>query len=237
MKLPHDSSPIALVTGANRGIGLEVARQLGARGFRVFLCARDLLRGRAAAEKFAATGARVVALALDVNDPASVAAAAAVFATQADHLDVLVNNAAVLEDESLSILQISPDMFDRTMRTNVRGPLLVAQAFWPYLQKARGRVINVSSGAGSLADGGANIPIYGVSKTALNSLTHKLALAGAADGIVVNSVCPGWVRTDMGGPNAERSVEQGADTALWLATDASRKLTGKFIRDRKEIAW
>jgi NAD(P)-dependent dehydrogenase (short-subunit alcohol dehydrogenase family) len=237
MKSAHDSSPIALVTGANRGIGLEIARQLGARGFRVFLCARDLLRGRAAAEKFAATGARVVALALDVFDPASITAAAEAFATQADHLDVLINNAAILEDEALSILQITPDMFERTMGTNVRGPLLVTQTFWPFLQKARGRVINVSSGAGSLTDGGSDVPIYGVSKTALNSLTYKFALTGAADGIVVNSVCPGWVRTDMGGPDAERSVEQGADTAVWLATEAPRKLTGKFFRDRKEIPW
>ncbi len=233
MKPAHDSSPVALVTGANRGIGHEIARQLAARGFRVFLGIRDSLRARATAERLAANGARLVPLMLDVNEPASITAAARAFAEQAEQLDVLVNNAAILEDDALTILDITPDHFDRVMRTNVRGPMLMMQAFWPCLKRAKGRVVNVSSGAGSLTDGGANIPIYGVSKTALNSLTQKFALTGAPDGIVVNSVCPGWVRTDMGGPNAERSVEQGADTAVWLATEAPRKLTGKFFRDRK----
>jgi NAD(P)-dependent dehydrogenase (short-subunit alcohol dehydrogenase family) len=237
MKSAHDPAPIALVTGANRGIGLEIARQLAARGLRVFLGIRDPLRGMATADKLAAIGARVVPITLDVADPASITAAVQEFSEQTDRLDVLVNNAAILEDDALTILEITADHFDRVMRTNVRGPMLVTQAFWPFLSNARGRVINVSSGAGSLAEGGANIPIYGVSKTALNSLTRKFALTGAADGIVVNSICPGWVRTDMGGPQAERSVEQGADTAVWLATEAPRKLTGKFFRDRKEIAW
>jgi len=237
MKSSYDPAPIALVTGANRGIGLEIARQLAARGLRVFLGIRDPLRGKATADKLAATGARVIPLTLDVADPASITAAAEKFSEQAERLDVLVNNAAILEDDALTILQITADHFDRVMRTNVRGPLLVTQAFWPFLRTAKGRVINVSSGAGSLSEGGANIPIYGVTKTALNSLTHKFALTGAADGIVVNSMCPGWVRTDMGGPQAERSVEQGAETAVWLATDAPRKFTGRFFRDRKEIAW
>src|SRR5690606_28067320 len=115
--------------------------------------------------------------------------------------------------------------------------MLLAQAFWPFLKKARGRIVNVSSGSGSISDPDSNLPMYGISKTALNALTQKLALRGAADGIVVNAMCPGWVRTDMGGPNATRSVEQGADTAVWLATEAPRKLTGKFFRDRKEIEW
>jgi NAD(P)-dependent dehydrogenase (short-subunit alcohol dehydrogenase family) len=237
---PRDSGvPIALVTGANKGIGQEIARQLAARGCHVVLSARDPRRGRDATERLAAElpSAKVSFLVMDVTDKSSVRAAANEFARLSDRLDVLVNNAAILLDEGLNILQVTPEMFDETMRTNVRGPLLVAQAFWPFLERTRGRIINISSMAGAMSMPAGNIPAYGISKAALNNLTQKLATTGTASGVLCFSMCPGWVRTDMGGPNAERPVSQGADTATWLALDAPRERSGRFFRDRQEIAW
>jgi len=238
--MPSASTPpTALVTGANKGIGHEIARQLAARGCHVVLSARDPRRGREATERIAAElpEATLSFLVMDVTDKSSVRAAANEFARISDRLDVLVNNAAILKDESLNILQVTPELFDETLRTNVRGPLLVAQSFWRFLEKARGRIINISSMAGALSCPAGTMPAYGISKTALNGLTQKLAATGAATGVLAFSLCPGWVRTDMGGPNAERSVAQGADTAAWLALDAPRELSGRFFRDRQEIAW
>ncbi len=232
-------SPTALITGANRGIGLEIARQLAERGCHVVLTARDPRKGREATERIAARhpGATVSFLVLDTADKSSIRAAANEFARISDRLDILVNNAAVLQDEGLTILQVTPEMAESTLRTNLLGPLLVAQTFWPFLARARGRIINLSSMAGALSMPAGNIPIYGISKTALNGLTQKLAATGAESGVLAFSMCPGWVRTDMGGPNAERPVERGAETATWLALDAPRELSGRFFRDRQEIAW
>ena len=236
---PLSPAPVALVTGANRGIGHEIARQLALRGCHVVLTARDPWRGREATERISTAHpeAKVSFIVLDTADKASVRAAAMEFSRMSDRLDILVNNAAILQDEKLSILQVTPEMFDATMRTNVLGPLLMAQSFWPFLERARGRIINVSSGAGALSSPASNIPIYGISKTALNGLTQKLSVTGQSAGVLCFSMCPGWVRTDMGGPDAERSVEQGADTAVWLALDAAPSLNGRFFRDRQEIAW
>src|ERR687892_2172657 len=135
------------------------------------------------------------------------------------------------------VLTITPEIFETTLRTNTLGALLVAQAFVPFLQKSDApRIVNVSSGGGQLADGADGwAPAYCISKTALNGVTSQLA--AALPKFAVNSVCPGWVRTDMGGQGATRSVEEGADTIVWLASDAPQKLTGKFLRDRKEIPW
>ena len=153
------------------------------------------------------------------------------------HLDVLVNNAGIIVDGDDGILKITDDILRRTIETNTLGALRVARAFEPLLSKSKTpRLINVSSGGGQLtggADGWA--PAYCISKTALNGVTSQLA--AALPKFAINSVCPGWVRTDMGGQNATRSVEQGADTIVWLAADAPQKLTGKFLRDRKEIPW
>ena len=226
----------ALVTGANKGIGFEVARQLARQGFRVFLGARNEETGRAAAEKLRADGA-VGFLKIDISDADSIRAAAEEFSRQADRLDVLVNNAGILLDEDKSALTITPDIFETTLRTNTLGPWLVAQAFAPLLKKSsEARIVNVSSGGGQL-DGGADgwAPGYCVSKTALNGVTVQLA--AALPKCAVNSVCPGWVRTEMGGENATRSVGEGAATIVWLATDAPHELTGKFVKDRKVIPW
>ncbi len=237
---------IALVTGANKGIGFEVARQLARKGFRVFLGARNREAGRAAAEKLRQEGEKgrtneghdvVTVLQIDVADAESVERAAEEFSRHSDRLDALVNNAGILLDGDKDVLTVTPATFETTLRTNTLGALLVAQAFVPFLKKSDSpRIVNVSSGGGQLA-GGADgwAPAYCISKTALNSVTAQLA--AALPKFAVNSVCPGWVRTDMGGPNATSSVGEGATGIVWLAVDAPQKETGKFWRDRKVIPW
>src|SRR6059058_1445171 len=225
-----------LVTGANKGIGREVAQQLAAKGFHVFVGARNAKAGRKAAEEIAKQG-KATFLEIDVADNVSVTTAAREFSDIEDHLDVLVNNAGIIVDGDDAILETSDDLVRKTLETNTLGPLRVTQAFVLLLRKSKApRVINVSSGGGQLtggADGWA--PAYCISKTALNGVTSQLATA--LPKFAINSVCPGWVRTDMGGQGATRSVEEGADTIVWLATDARQNLTGKFLRDRKEIPW
>jgi len=226
-----------LVTGANKGIGREVARQLARKGFHVFVAARNPDAGRKAADEIAKQSGKATFIEVDVTDNASVKAAAREFSKIVDHLDVLVNNAGIMMDGDDAILEVSDSIFRRTIETNVLGALRVTRAFAPLLVKSKApRVINVSSSGGQLT-GGADgwSPAYCISKTALNSVTSQLA--AALPKFAVNSVCPGWVRTDMGGRNATRSVKEGADTIVWLATDAPQELTGRFLRDRKEIPW
>ena len=232
----------AFVTGANKGIGFEVARQLVREGFRVFLGARDQEAGKAAAEKLnqetrKAGNEEVNFLRIDISKPESIQRAAEEFARQSDRLDALVNNAGILLDEDKDVLALSAEMFQTTLRTNTLGALLVAQAFLPFLRKSDNpRIVNVSSGGGQLADGADGwAPAYCISKTALNGVTVQLA--AALPDFAVNSVCPGWVRTDMGGANATRSVAEGASGVVWLACEAPQSLTAKFVRDRKVIPW
>jgi len=227
---------IALVTGANKGIGFEVARELARMGLRVFLGARNVIAGRAAAEKLSGDG-DVVFLEIDVANAESIRRAAQEFSRASDRLDVLINNAGILLDDDKSALTVTPEIFETTLRTNTLGPWLVTQVFAPLLKKGRApRVVNVSSSGGQLEDGADGwAPAYCVSKTALNGVTVQLA--AALPTFAVNSVCPGWVRTDMGGEGATRSVAEGAATIVWLATDAPHDLTGKFVKDRKVISW
>ena len=228
-------SGIALVTGANKGIGLEVVRQLAARGWRVFLTGRSLASVRKAA---APLGPSVTAVPLDVTSRISVDAAFSVVSQTVTHLDVLVNNAGILDDDDASIFDLDPQRLRRMFETNTIGALIVTQAFLPLLRKSQsGRIINVSSGAGQLTGMGTWAPAYSISKTALNGVTGQFAAALADSKIAVNSVCPGWVKTDMGGREAPRSVEEGADTIVWLATEAPQTMTGLFLRDRKPIPW
>ncbi len=226
-----------LITGANKGIGFEVARQLGGKGFHVFVGARDAQKGREATETLRKGGAIVTFVPLDVSDAGSIAKAVHVVSEVADHLDILVNNAGVIVEGDNSITQLDAETVNRTLQTNTLGPLLVTQAFLPLLSRSNPpRVINVSSGGGQLSDGMDTwAPAYCLSKTALNAVT--CLFAAALPNASINSVCPGWVRTDMGGANATRSVQEGADTIVWLATDAPKDLTGKFLRDRKVIPW
>jgi NAD(P)-dependent dehydrogenase (short-subunit alcohol dehydrogenase family) len=225
-----------LITGANRGIGFETARQLAGRGFHVVIGARSEEQGKKAQRELEKAG-RVSLLVLDVSDSKSIAESASKFAS-IGQLDALVNNAGIYPDKGVSILTVSRDQMATTFQTNTFGALEVTQAFLPYLKKSpAARVINVSSGLGQLDGLSANIPSYCLSKLALNGLTIMLAEALKPHRIAVNSMCPGWVRTDMGGPSASRSVEQGADTAVWLVAEADPTLTGKSFRDRKEIPW
>jgi NAD(P)-dependent dehydrogenase (short-subunit alcohol dehydrogenase family) len=227
----------ALVTGANKGIGREVAGQLAAKGFHVFIGARNRGAGRKAADEIAKDGGKATFLEIDVADNASVTSAAREFSKNGDHLDVLVNNAGIMMDGDDAILEVSAELLRKTLETNTLGALRVTRAFLPLLAKSKApRVINVSSGGGQLT-GGADgwSPAYCISKTALNGVTSQLA--AALPKFAINSVCPGWVRTDMGGRSATRSIEEGADTIVWLAAEAPQKLTSKFLRDRKEIPW
>jgi len=231
---------VIIVTGANRGIGLEICRQLAARGAQVILTARDSKAGKAAAGKLPSEGQPVRFHPFDVNDDEGVADLHEFVRKNFGRCDVLVNNAGIIAEHDDSILSVTPAAMQATLATNTIAPLRLTQALLPLLRKSQrgGRVINVSSGAGELENfSGSWSPAYSLSKAALNLVTRMLAPALAKDGIVVNSMCPGWVRTDMGGSGAPRDVVQGADTAVWLALDAPAKLTGKFFRDRKIIPW
>jgi NAD(P)-dependent dehydrogenase (short-subunit alcohol dehydrogenase family) len=225
------------VTGANRGIGLEVCRQLATRGLRVILAARDRARADAAAASLREAG-EVVAATLDLTDSRSVRTLAADLSDRGLHVDVLVNNAAVLVGESSGVLETTVDDLRATFETNLFGGVLVSQAFVPGMIARRyGRVVNVSSQAGQLASMGTYAPAYSMSKAALNAFTRQLAAATQGRNVLVNSADPGWVRTAMGGPSAPRSVEQGADTLVWLATLPARGPTGGFFSERKPIDW
>lgn len=234
-----EDQTIAVVTGANRGIGLEIVRQLAARGMRVILASRDVDKGGAAADALRDAGLAVEAMPLDVADPASCHAAHDWLARRFDRIDVLVNNAGILIDRSnMSALDLPIAMLRETLDTNLIGVLQVTQALVPLLKRSRhGRIVNLSSGLGQLSEMGAGTPAYRMSKTALNALTRILAADLAADGIKVNTMCPGWVRTALGGPNATRTVEQGADTAVWLATLPDDGPSGGYFRDRSGIPW
>ena len=232
-------SRIALVTGANRGIGLEVCRQLAARGFHVVLTARDPRKAEAAARTIRTAGAgSVMAAALDVTDDGSIRAVASDLAARALHVDVLVNNAAILIGEDEGMLETPIADLRATFETNVMGAIAVSQAFVPgMIERGYGRIVNVSSQAGQLASMETYAPAYSISKTALNAFTRQLAAETKGTDVLVNSACPGWVRTDMGGPGAPRSVEEGADTIIWLVTLGAKGPTGGFFSDRRKIEW
>jgi len=219
----------ALITGSTRGIGHEVARQLAARGYRVIVTGRDLDAAKRAAAEIGAVGH-----ALDTGDPRSIDA----LARSVRKLDVLINNAAILLDEGKSIVDVTPEEFEQTWRVNTLGPFLMTKRFAPLLRRSgHGRVVNVSSGAGQLSSMSSYAPSYSTSKAALNAITILFANALRRDGVFVNCADPGWVRTDMGGEAAPRSVAEGADTIVWLATLPDDGPTGGFFHDREAIEW
>ena len=227
-------APLILITGATRGIGFAAAAQLAARGAQVIVASRDATRAQLAAEKI---GRNTSWLTLDIDDPESVSAAAASIATRHGRLDVLANNSAVLLDHYQGLDHLKPETLAETLKTNVVGTLRISQAMKNLLEKSPApRIINVSSGAGQL-DGEPQswAPAYCISKTALNMLTQQLTAAWPD--VMVNSMCPGWCRTEMGGDNAPRSAEEGAGTLTWLALDAPHSLRGSFIKDRQAIPW
>ena len=224
----------ALVTGGNRGIGFEACRQLARAGLRVVLTARDPGRGEEAAEALRDEGLDVSFEALDVTDGGSVEACARRLSEAATEIDVLVNNAGVYPTEG--VFSVDEETFRRALEINTLGPFRTCRAFVPAMvRRGYGRIVNVSSGGGSFGEGIGPVA-YGASKAAQNALTVKVAGAVRGD-VKANAMCPGWVRTDMGGAGAPRSPEQAADTLVWLATLPSDGPNGGFFRDRKPIPW
>jgi NAD(P)-dependent dehydrogenase (short-subunit alcohol dehydrogenase family) len=230
---------VAVVTGGNKGIGFEICRQLAKRGLRVVLTSRDVDRGRDAHQKLSEDGADVVYHPLDVDSDSSVAALAGHLENEQGRVDVLVNNAGIMIDTpGASVLGTSLQTFRTTLETNFFGALRMCQAVVPIMQRGHyGRIVNLSSGLGQLDQMGDGTAAYRTSKAALNSLTRMVAAAVSGDDILVNSMCPGWVRTDMGGPNAARAVDTGAETAIWLAMLPHGGPTGGFFRDKAPIPW
>ena len=230
----HHSAKLALVTGANRGIGLETARQLAQLGFTVLLGVRDLAKGEVAARNI---GGKVEAIALDVAAHDAAAHAAAEVERRFGRLDVLVNNAAIHYDPWARALKPDWTVIREAFETNVFGAWRVAAAFAPLLRASgNGRLVNVSSEGGSLASMGAGAPAYSTSKATLNALTRILAAELRGSGVLVNSICPGWVATDMGGSGG-RPVAQGAAGIVWAATLPDDGPTGSFFRDGKRLPW
>lgn len=228
---------IALVTGANKGIGLEVARELAEEGHTVYLGARDLAKGRKAHEKIGAPE-NLVPIQLDVTDVSSIKQAVNTIQQKHGRLDVLVNNAAINYDTWHNPLNADLGNVQETLSTNLFGAWSMIQAVLPLMQQnGYGRIVNVSSGAGALSTMTAATPGYSISKASLNVLTLQFARFITYPDILINSVCPGWVRTDMGGAMADRSVAEGAETIVWAAQLPKNGLTGKFFRDKKEKAW
>ncbi|MFF8592785.1 SDR family NAD(P)-dependent oxidoreductase [Streptomyces sp. NPDC015220] len=223
----------ALVTGANRGIGLETVRQLDRAGFDVVLAARDAARGRAAARALGSSRIRVEEL--EVTDAESVEACARRLAGDGVDVDVLVNNAGIYPINSF--FSLDEDTLRRALDVNLMGAFHTCRTFCPGMaRRGWGRVVNVSSGLGSLTGNVPSPAAYGVSKAALNALTLVVS-AAVPETVKVNAVCPGWVRTDMGGRGAPTSVEQGADTVTWLARLPDSGPTGGFFRNRTRIDW
>jgi NAD(P)-dependent dehydrogenase (short-subunit alcohol dehydrogenase family) len=227
---------VALVSGSNRGIGREVARQLAELGHHVIVTARDLGAVERTAKELGGGRVSVQSEQLDVTDPESVERLAGRLEVDPGRLDVLVNNAGVQGEVATNAATAPLDDAHETMETNLFGAWRLTQALLPLLRtSARARIVNVSSGAGQLSDMNGGYPGYRVSKTALNALTRVLATEET--GVLTNSMCPGWVRTDMGGSAAPRSVEEGADTAVWLATLPDNGPSGGFFRNREPIPW
>jgi NAD(P)-dependent dehydrogenase (short-subunit alcohol dehydrogenase family) len=225
---------VAVVTGANRGIGREVCRQLADAGYTTVLGARDPGKGERAAREL--DHPNVVAHQLDVSDDASVAAFAEWLGDEHGRCDVLVNNAAVDYDTDQRAATADLARVREDLETNVFGAWQTTQALLPLLRASeRPRVVNVSSGAGSLSDMGGGTPAYKISKVSLNALTRMFAAELEGDGVLVNSVCPGWVATDMGGGG--RPVADGAAGIVWAATLADDGPTGGFFRDGRPVSW
>ena len=226
---------VALVSGGNRGIGLEVCRQLAGRGITVVMGSRDAEQGRDAASNLPDG---VVVHQLDVSEPESVERLARSVEEEFGRLDVLVNNAAISNDEGQSGVDADLDRVKEALEANLFGAWRLCEVAIPLMRRnGYGRIVNVSTGLASLEDMGGGSPGYRVSKTALNVLTRILGSELRGSGILVNAVNPGWVQTDMGGSGATRTVEEGAEALVWAATLPNSGPTGGFFRDREPVAW
>ena len=242
----HDQR-VALVTGANRGLGLVICRQLAQKGIAVILAARDPDKARAACARLNQEGIDVGhTLHLDVTSEDSIRSAIEETHKIFGRLDILINNAGIVVDDKTTVLDMHADVLQMTLQTNFYGPLALCQSCIPIMRAGNyGRIVNISSTLGSLTDitdfnsmySGSQTPAYRLSKTLLNGLTALVAREVKDANILVNSVCPGWIRTDMGGKQAPRSPEEGAQTPVWLATLPDDGPSGGFFRDHRRIAW
>ena len=228
---------IALVTGANRGIGFETCKQLSQLGLKVVLTARDLIKGELAAKALTGEGLDVTCYKLDVTDKKNIVDVYNEIETGFSRLDILVNNAAILYDSNQSTVNANLEIARQALNTNLFGPWLLCQTFIPLMKRNNyGRIVNVSSGSGSLHYMVGGTPAYGVSKVALNALTKKLASELEGTNILVNSVDPGWVATDMGGKGG-RPVDEGAKGIVWACLLPNNGPSGGFFYDGQIEPW
>ena len=242
----HDNK-VALITGANKGIGFEISRQLAGKGITVVAGARREDSGRTACNRLRDAGMDVHFQLIDVTDEGSISSAVANIREKFNHLDILVNNAGIMvDDQEKTIIDLNLDTLTKTLVTNAFGPFLLCQTCIPQMKKNNyGRIVNIASTLGSLTNitdhespyGGVEAPAYRISKTLLNAITALFAKITRGSNILVNSACPGWVKTDIGGKHAPLSVAQGADTPVWLATLPDNGPTGGFFRERQRIPW
>ena len=227
----------ALVTGGNRGIGFETCRQLSQLNLTVLLTARDIIKGEAATKQLTDKGLDIIYYQLDVSNKNSIEQVFDKIEQQFGHLDILINNAAILYDTDQSTINADMEQVSKAIVTNLYGPWLMCQTFIPLMVKnGYGRIVNVSSGAGSLHYMEGGTPAYGISKAALNALTKKIAAELRGTGILINSVDPGWVATDMGG-HGGRPVKEGAKGIVWAATLPDSGPSGGFFYDGKPEPW
>ena len=232
---------VAVVTGGNRGMGFALCRELASKGYRVLLCSRNPDKGEAAAQELRDQSLDVLPVHLDVTNSAQISALTEICRNRLGRVDALINNAGILVDnlsEPVSILDANPESISASFEINTLAPVMVSNALIPLMRERNyGRIVNVSSGMGQLQNMGGCHAGYRISKTALNSATCIYAAELDTTNIKVNAVCPGWVRTEMGGGDAERSVEEGIDTTLWLATLPDDGPSGGYFRDRERIDW
>ena len=242
--MARNKSRVALVTGANKGIGFEISRRLANKGIIVVMGVRDLGKGKTACRRLSKNGLDVHFHLLDVNDSQGIRTAVEHIYKQFGRLDILVNNAGIMIDKDATVMTVSLDTVRETMQTNFYGAMLLCQCCVPLMRKhGYGRIVNISSTLGSLMEmantdsayGALQSPAYRLSKTALNSITVLMAREVRGENILVNAACPGWVKTDIGGQRATLLPEQGADTPVWLATLPDDGPTGGFFRERKSI--
>jgi NAD(P)-dependent dehydrogenase (short-subunit alcohol dehydrogenase family) len=238
----------AFITGANKGIGLETARQLGKKEITVLLGARDIKKGKAAAEELRKDGIDAHAIEIDVSDPESIKKAAAQVESDFGRLDILVNNAGVMaDDRGKKVSEQSLDTWRETFDTNVFGLIATTDAFLPLLRKSgAGRIVNLSSILGSIefhAKPGSPVyeskdtPAYNVSKAAVNAYTVQLAYELKDTKVKVNAAHPGWVKTDMGGAGAMMEIEDGAKTSVALATVGADGPNGAYVHMGEPLPW
>lgn len=228
---------VALITGALKGLGFETARELAQQGYHVVLTGRDEVRGKDALARLHRQDLKAEYRVLDVASVRSIEQVCASVISDLKRVDVLVNNAGVLHDDKSSLAGLA-SVIEQSFRTNSLGPYLMCEMIVPQMMRqGYGRVVNVSSGMGQLSEMNSGYPGYRLSKTALNAVTRIWADKTRGTNILVNSVCPGWVKTDMGGRGATRPVEKGAETIIWLATLPDGSPTGGFFRDKQPMAW